>query len=255
MAWNPEQYARFREERAQPFHDLLALVRPRAGMRVVDLGCGPGELTRILHDRLGARETLGVDSSPERLAKAAAHGGGGLRFEPGDAGAWSDAGAWDLVFSNAALHWLPDHAALFSRLRAALAPAGQLAVQVPANFDHLSHTIAAEIAAEEPFSSAMDGYRRGRPILAPEEYALLLHELGFSEQQVRLQVYLHLLPSRDDVIEWVKGTLLTDYEARLSPDLFARFLDRYRGRLLAVLADLRPYPYPFKRLLLWASLG
>jgi trans-aconitate 2-methyltransferase len=254
MSWNPGQYARFRDERAQPFHDLLALVRPRPGMRIVDLGCGPGELTRIVHERLGARDTLGIDSSEAMLVKAAAHAGEGLRFERGDIATFAAPPRYDLVFSNAAIHWVADHPGLLGRLRAALAPGGQLAVQVPANFDHTSHWVAAEVAGEEPYRTALGGYRRGRPILDPEEYAILLHRLGFAEQHVRLQVYLHLLESRASVVEWVKGTLLTDYQSRMPPDLFERFLARYRERLDAELPDDRPFEYPFKRILMWGAL-
>lgn len=253
MAWDPEQYARFRDERAQPFHDLLALVRPRPEMRVVDLGCGPGELTKILHEQLGAQATLGIDSSPEMLAKAEAHAGEGLRFELGDIGAFAADGSLDLVFSNAALHWLPAHETLFARLAQALAPRGQLAVQMPANFDHPSHLLAAELAGEETFRAALEGGARAVPVLAPEDYALLLHRLGFARQQVRLQVYLHRLGNRDDVFEWVKGSLLTYYQARLSPGVYEEFAARYRERLRAALADEKPFPYPFKRILLWGQ--
>src|ERR671917_284386 len=107
--WNPEQYGRFHGERAQPFFDLLALVDPRPGMRVVDLGCGTGELTRELHRQLAARETIGIDNSPAMLAKSAPFAGDRLRFEPGDIGAFESEGDYDLVFSNAALQWVPDH--------------------------------------------------------------------------------------------------------------------------------------------------
>src|SRR6266498_169197 len=124
--WNPEQYARFAAERAQPFHNLLDLVRPVPGGRVVDLGCGSGELTAELHRALGAAETLGLDSSPAMLALAQprAGEGDGLRFELGDSAGFGQ-GGWDVVLSHAALHWLPDH-------RALLAAGGQLAVQMPA---------------------------------------------------------------------------------------------------------------------------
>jgi len=143
--WSPDQYERFRGERAQPFWDLAALVESRPGMRVVDLGCGTGELTRALHEQLGAAETLGIDNSPEMLAKAPS--AAGLRFE--NAGIESFAGNnLDLVFSNAALHWIPDHERLFGPLTAMLAPGGQLAVQMPANDDHPSHRTAAEVARE-----------------------------------------------------------------------------------------------------------
>jgi trans-aconitate 2-methyltransferase len=251
--WNPDQYDRFRAERQQPFFDLLALVQPQAAMRIVDLGCGTGEPTRILHQRLGARDTLGVDSSETMLAKSAPHVVAGLRFARGDIAEFAAAAAYDLVFSNAALHWLPDHAALFARLTAALGADGQLAVQMPFNFDHPSHTMAAAVAREEPFRSALGGHAIDRPVMAPEAYALLLHRLGYRAQHVRLQVYAHVLPARDDVIEWVKGTLLTDYQRRLSEDLWPRFLERYRERLLPELDAERPYFYPFKRILVWGQ--
>jgi len=89
--------------------------------------------------------------------------------------------------------------------------------------------------------------------LKPEAYAALLHRLGYRQQHVRLQVYGHHLATRDEVIEWVKGTLLIDYQKRLPPEWFRRFLDRYRERLLPQLEDRQPFFYPFKRLLLWAQ--
>src|ERR1051325_6693693 len=157
-AWNPEQYTRFQNERSQPFFDLLALVEPRPSMRVVDLGCGTGELTRLLHDQLKAGSTLGIDSSASMLARSEALAGDGLRFAQGDISDFTADRSFDLIFSNAALHWLPDHEALLRRLTAALAVGGQLAVQVPANDDHPTHVIAAQVADESPFREAMQGY-------------------------------------------------------------------------------------------------
>ena len=250
--WKPEQYERFREERSRPFFDLLSLVRPRPGMRVVDLGCGTGELTRVLHERIGARETLGIDSSPSMLARTAAVAGGGLRFERADVAAFAGRD-YDLVFSNAALHWVADHEALFARLTGALAAGGQLAVQMPANFDHPSHVVAAEIRRDPEFHDALEASTEAaRNVLPPERYAALLERLGYPEQHVRLAVYGHRLASRDEVVEWVKGTLLTETERCLGPDAFAAFLARYRERLLARLPDERPYFFTFKRILLWA---
>jgi trans-aconitate 2-methyltransferase len=255
-AWDPQQYERFKAERAAPFADLRGLVEPVPGGRVVDLGCGTGELTATLATALGAAEVVGIDGSPAMLAEAAGRAGPGLRFDAGDIGAFDEPEAWDVVFSNAALHWVPDHRAVLGRWAAAVRAGGQLAVQVPANFDHPSHLLAAEVGAEAPFAAA---FERGIPadggsnVLRPEEYSVLLEDLGFARQHVRLQVYGHRLASTADVVEWVKGTALTRFERALPPDLYELFVERYRARLMEALGDKRPYFYPFKRVLLWGS--
>jgi trans-aconitate 2-methyltransferase len=249
--WDPAQYERFQRERSAPFWDLLDLVESCPGGRVVDLGCGTGELTRSLHERTAAASTLGIDSSQTMLAQSAEHAGQGLTFELGDIAEWVPPAPVDVVFSNAALHWIEDHDALFARLTEALAPRGQLAVQVPANHDHPSHLVAERVAAEEPFRSALAGYVRRTPVLAPERYALLLQRLGYASQHVRLQVYLHRLPGPGAVVDWVKGTLLTDYRRRLTEGEYEHFLARYGDLLAAELPDQQPFPFPFKRILLW----
>jgi trans-aconitate 2-methyltransferase len=253
--WNPECYERFSDERSRPFFDLLALVEPRPGGRVIDLGCGTGELTRHLHEHVGAAETVGLDVSPAMLSKAEGHVGAGLRFEQADIGSWTPHGTYDVVFSNAALHWLPDHDQLLARLAGALGDGGQLAVQVPANFDHASHTTARDVAGEERFRAALGGSEGGPSVLAPEQYATILHDLGMEEIQVRLHVYLHLLAGPEAVINWVRGTLLNDYKSRLEPEDFERFVDRYEELLLSRLPSRRPYPYTFKRILFCGRRG
>lgn len=247
--WDPRQYERFREERSQPFFDLLALVEPVRGSRVVDLGCGTGELTQVLHERIGAAETLGIDTSPAMLARARERESDGLRFALEDIATFAPGGRFDVVFSNAALQWLPDHERLVPRLARLTAPGGQFAFQVPANADHPSHVIAHGVAREEPFASALGGYTREWPVLAPERYAELLDRLGFERIHVRLQVYVHRLRSTAEVVEWVRGTLLTDYERRLGPERYAAYLERYRERLLRELGRREPYLYTFKRVL------
>ncbi|HWE25326.1 MAG TPA: methyltransferase domain-containing protein [Myxococcales bacterium] len=250
--WNPEQYARFRSEREQPFHDLLALVRPCPEMSVVDLGCGTGALTLQLHRTLHARETVGVDNSQAMLVQAPQ--APGLRFELRDIVDFAPAEPVDLVFSNAALHWLPHHGELLAHLRAGLRPGGQIAVQMPANDDHASHVTAGEVAKEHEFKRHLDGFVARPPLHSPSQYAAWLHHLGFATQHVRLQVYTHLLPSREEVVEWVRGTLLTDYQRRLRPDVWERFLERYRELLLPQLPDRRPYLYTYPRILFWGQL-
>ena len=249
--WNPELYGKFRVERAAPFLDLLALVEPSPAPRIVDLGCGTGELTRLAHERLRARETVGVDSSPAMLERAAAHAGHGLSFVQGDLGAFAGRG-FDVVLSNAAVHWVPDHDRLIARLSALLAPHGQLAIQAPANDHHPSHAVARAVAREPELAGPLGGFVRESPVLEPERYARLLFYLGFERQRVRLETYVHRLGSRDDVVEWVRGTTLTDYERRLDPPTWTRFLERYRERLRAALPDERPFLYTYRRLFLWA---
>lgn len=253
--WRPELYGRFRAERSRPFYDLLDLVRRRPHMRIVDLGCGAGELTADAHRRMGALSTLGVDSSAAMLERAAPLAGEGLSFLRADIRTFTPPSGerFDLVLSNAALHWLPDHPALLARLTEAIAPCGQIAVQVPANHDHPSHAVAGELAREEPFRSALDGYVRERAVLEPVRYAEILRRLGYRDQHVRLQVYVHELREPAEVVEWVRGTLLTDYEKRMPAPLFARFVDEYRTRLLARLPDERPYLYTYQRILFWGE--
>jgi trans-aconitate 2-methyltransferase len=257
-AWDPAQYDRFRAERRRPFFDLLALVDPVPGGRAVDLGCGTGELTVALHHHLGASETVGIDRSASMLADRNRWSGDGTSFEVRDIADFPDPnggdGTFDVIAANASLQWIDDHRGLLARLTGALRPQGQLAFQVPANFDHASHTVAEAVASEPAFAAALTGgpRSRGREVLSPEEYAVVFNQLGFGEQIVRLQVYGHLLGSTEDVVEWVKGTLLTPYRERLDAGLYETFVGRYRTRLMATLGDQRPYFFAFKRILCWA---
>lgn len=266
--WDPALYERFRAEREAPFRDLLALVRlplvsdgpAGAGRpaRALDLGCGTGRLTRELARALGpGARVLGVDASQAMLDEARERAGDGVAFARGDGRDFEPPAELlplDLALSNAALHWMGDQRAALARLRGWLGPGGQLAVQVPASFDHATHTVAAAVAREAPFAAELGGFEVGRPVLAPAEYARALFELGFAEQHVRLQVYPHVLPSSADAAEWVRGTLLTAYLSRLAPESGERFLARYRERLLAELGQQRPYFHPFERILLWGRL-
>jgi trans-aconitate 2-methyltransferase len=250
--WNPTQYDKFQAEREQPFFDLADMVESRPGMRIVDLGCGTGRLTRALHERLAARETIGIDRSPKMLEQQDRGLLPNLHFEVGTIEDFPAAlGTFDLIFSNAAFHWVDDHETLLARLARALAPGGQLAFQMPASYDTATHVVAAELAAAEPYRSALKGWRLPQTVLAPDEYARILYHLGFADPQVRLIVYPHVLARRDDVIEWVKGTLLTEYAGQLPAELFDAFLRDYRAQLLPQLDATEPFFYPFKRILCW----
>jgi trans-aconitate 2-methyltransferase len=256
--WDPGQYDRFRTERQQPFFDLLSLLQPAPGGRAIDLGCGTGELTVTLHRRLGLSETTGIDSSPAMLAASRARAGRGVAFVLRDVADFPEAsggdGQYDVIAANASLQWVPDHVRVLRAASASLRPGGQLAFQVPANADHPSHTVAAQVAAEPQFAPllAAGPVRQLLPVLAPEQYADLLHRQGFTEQVVRLQVYGHVLESTEAVVEWIKGSLLTPYREVLDRATYEVFVERYRARLVEELGDQRPYFYPFKRILCWA---
>lgn len=258
MSWDPDRYRRFAAERAEPFDDLVGLIEPGASRiwRAVDLGCGSGELTVELARRLDIDEVVGIDRSPEMVAAAHAHAARRVTFSIGDIASWAAVDTYDLVFSNAALHWVPDHERVLVTWSGALRTGGQLAVQMPANSDHPSHRIIDEVAQTEPFLSAMGGSPPADPVsanvLAPERYAEVLHDLGFSRQHVRLQVYSHLLDRSADVVEWTRGATLTRVVARLPSELVEPFVERYRAEFLRRVGDRSPYHYTFKRLLLWA---
>jgi trans-aconitate 2-methyltransferase len=243
--WDPLQYRQFEDERDQPFHDLLSLVAPVTGGTVVDLGCGDGRLTAVAHRVLGASSTLGIDSSPAMLASAP--GDPGLTFERGDIGPWTAPASFDVVVSNAALHWVPDHGDVLRRWVGALRPGGQLAVQAPANADHPSHRVVGSVAAELGLDVEPDPVATN--VLRPEAYAAILDGLGAVEQHVRLQVFVHHLPSSAAVVEWVKGTTLTRVRRATDDAGYERFLAAYRTRLLAEIGDRAPYTYLFKRIL------
>ena len=248
-SWNPGQYEKFKNERSRPFHDLAALVDPKGVRTIVDLGCGTGELTKLLHAKLKAQRTLGTDSSAQMLDKAKAFAGEGVEFVMSPIESFEPYLPFDLVFTNAALQWLPNHRELIPRVLKWVAPRGQIAIQVPANFDHPSHTIAHALG-QEMFHGKLSGMAKGRSVLDVAEYAAILFRAGFEENRCRLEVYLHPMASGRDVVEWTKGTMLTAFQSQLSPDEFEGFVAEYAKRLVAEIGE-GPYLYAFKRILVW----
>lgn len=252
--WDPEQYRQFAVERAQPFHDLLAMIGPGPVRRVVDLGCGPGELTELAARELDVDDMVGIDNSAAMLAAAGEHASANVRFEHGDIATWTSDHDHDLVLAAASLQWVPDHAGVIARWTRALAPGGRLAVQVPANSHAPTHTVAASVAGREPHRSAFGP--SGPPIdpvadyvLRPDEYARVLYDLGYADIDVHLQVYLHVLPSTRHAVEWVKGTTLTRFSKVLTPEKYEAFLVDYERELLETMGDTEPCFFPFSRIL------
>ena len=243
MPWDPNQYHKFQAERSAPFFDLLALVEVRPNLKVVDLGCGTGELTQKLADALPNSNVTGIDSSPQMLEKAACLSRPGLGFEQGDQSQLT--GEWDLIFSNAALHWSEYHSELIPRLYRRLSPRGQIAVQVPSNHNHISHQIYRETASEEMFKFILNGFQRYAPVLPIDDYARILFNCGAENIVVFEKAYSHVLKDSDAVVEWISGTALVPYFERLGKHK-DEFVEEIRAKMLAAMPD-SPVFYPFRR--------
>lgn len=243
MPWDPNQYHKFHEQRSAPFYDLLALVDVRPNLQVVDLGCGTGELTRQLADKLLGSKVTGLDSSPQMLEKAAAFARPALQFVQGDQAQLD--GNWDLIFSNAALQWSETHAQLIPDLYGRLKPGGQIAVQVPSNHNHISHQLIRETAGEEPFRSILGGFVRYAPVLSIDQYAQILFDCGAEDILSFEKVYAHILADSDAVVEWISGTVCVPYFERLGAHK-DEFMKVIRARMQKALPQ-SPVFYPFRR--------
>lgn len=253
--WDLEQYEKFDKERSLSFFDLLELIEPMPNMRVLDLGCGSGALTRGIHQAMNANYTLGIDSSPEMLKKSHIFKNDQLDFQQIDIRQFSSPEPFHLIFSHAALQWVPDHRSLLPKITQYLKPNGQIAIQMPANQDYATHLIAEELAHEPPFKDVL-GPKYAFPlnVLKIEDYSQLLYQLGFKRQMVRLQVYLHELESTESLVEWVKGSVLTYYRSLLPQELYSVFVDQYTPRVMKHFGDQKPFPFPIKRVLIWGRL-
>lgn len=246
MAWNPEQYHKFKADRLAPFNDLLGLIKIRSGLSVLDLGCGTGELAAALAERLPESRVTGIDSSPQMLAKAKELSSGRVNFIPGDVASLH--GEWDLLFSHAVLHWVDHHETLIQRLWGHIKPGGQLAVQIPSNHRHPSHTCIIAAASEEPFKTALNRWVRHSPVLEIDQYTQLLHSCGATDFTVMEKVYPTCLPEAAAIDEWTRGTTLVPYFDRLPQELHEAFLQRYR-ELLTEALPTGPILFTFRRIL------
>ncbi len=258
-AWDPGQYRRFADERAQPFHELLDMIASIGTTnhpidRAVDLGCGPGELTALAAERLGAQLIVGVDNSTEMLTAAAHHASSTVRFEAGDIARWTSGADHDLVLAAASLQWVPDHAAVLERWTSGLRSGGRLAVQVPANSHAATHVVADRLARSEAYVAAFGN--AGPPVdpvaehvLRPDDYARILYRFGYVDITVLLRVYPHVLPTPRHAVEWVRGTTLTRFRSALDPGVYEAFLADYERALVAELGEDEPCFFPFSRIL------
>jgi trans-aconitate 2-methyltransferase len=254
-AWNPAQYHRFADARLRPAVDLLARVTLDDPAMVYDLGCGSGRTTNLLAQRWPGARVVGVDASAKMLA-AARQSFPHLDFVQADLARWSPVDQADLLFSNAALHWLDDHPALFRRLMELVAPRGQLAVQMPRNHDQPSHRAIAAAAEAGPWHERLRPLLRPSPVSSAAAYHAIL-----APQAARIDIwettYLHVLDDANPVAEWVKGTALSPLLEALEDRQRAEFEACYRA---LVAESYPPDPqgrtlFAFRRLFLVAGRG
>ena len=247
MAWNPEVYDQFKDERSAPFFDLLKLVESRSDLSVIDLGCGTGELTSKLLDYLQDSKVLGIDSSEEMLEKAVHFETSRLTFEKRSIEDQLHlANTYDLVISNAAIQWCDNHKDLFPRIISKIKAGGQLAVQIPSNHEYIVHQLLRKIAGTEPYKTAYNSWERAYTVLSIEEYARILFENKGREITVYEKVFPHVLDSADAVYTWASGTAMLPYVERLPNDLKEQFKNNYKTELQNIFPE-SPVFYPFKR--------
>ncbi|HET8878522.1 MAG TPA: trans-aconitate 2-methyltransferase [Arthrobacter sp.] len=231
MQWDPAKYVQFGDYRDRPFFDLTGRIHAVSPRQVVDLGCGPGNLTATLAARWPAAEVTGIDSSAGMLSRADAHAAGNLRFEPGDIAGWMPGADTDVVVTNAALQWVPGHRDLLRRWLAALRPGAWFALQVPGNFSAPSHALMRSLAESEEWAGRLAGVLRHEDVVgAPGDYLDLMLEAG-CDADAWETTYLQLLQGPDPVLEWVRGTGLRPVLAALSGPEAERFEGQYAGLL------------------------
>jgi trans-aconitate 2-methyltransferase len=228
MSWDPAHYLRYDNERSQPTRDLIAALSNFNPTEIVDLGCGTGNSTALLAHRWPDASLIGVDGSTEMLDQADQSGLHAV-WQEADIATWQPASPVDLIFSNAALHWLDDHDVLFRQLVAGLRPDGMLAVQMPYNFSQPSHTLISEIATEPRWVERLSNVIRPSPVSTPETYLQMLEPL-ISGVRVWTTTYLHVLHGEHPVARWTGGATLRPVIAALEDDA-VEFIADYQTRL------------------------
>jgi trans-aconitate 2-methyltransferase len=251
--WDPAVYRRYGTERSRPFFDLVARIdadKPRA---VVDLGCGPGDLTATLAERWPGARISGIDSSPEMIAKASSLGSP-VAFGVGDVREWVPGPDIDVLVTNATLQWVPGHGELLDRWARELPAGAWLAMQVPGNFDAPSHRALRAAGSSYP---ALAGVLRETPVDDAAGYAARLTGLGATVDAWET-TYVHLLPAGTDehpVLRWMEGTALRPVKAALDDDAWQRFRDELQKRLAgAYPAAHGVVAFPFRRIFVVAHL-
>jgi trans-aconitate 2-methyltransferase len=241
--WDPAKYLTFADHRSRPFHELVDRIPAAAPRRVVDLGCGPGNLTSTLASRWPDAVLEAFDSSPEMVEAARARG---LDARVADAVSWLPAPDTDVIVTNAVLQWIPNHPDLLRRWVAAMPTGAWLAMQVPGNFTGPSHHLVRDLVASNWQDTLGDVVRDKNPVLDPAGYAAVLEGCEVDAWET---TYLQRLEGADAVLEWITGTSLRPVRAALSDDDWAAF----RAELAPLLRQAYPQRsdgttwFPFRR--------
>jgi trans-aconitate 2-methyltransferase len=245
-SWDPTTYLRFSDERSRPFHDLTQRIAANAPGTVVDLGCGPGQLTATLAERWRTARVLGIDSSAEMIERAQQLAGERLEFTVADLVTWRPDEPVDVIVSNAAFQWVPEHRSLLPDLVGCLAPGGWLAFQVPGNFDQPSHVRLHELASDPRFAAATRHLERPAAF-GPQTYLADLATRGLQVDAWET-TYLHVLSGDDPVFTWISGTGARPVLQALTDEQRAVFVEEYKTMLRAAYP---PQPFgtvlPFRR--------
>jgi trans-aconitate 2-methyltransferase len=253
MVWDPQQYLKFSGHRLRPAVDLLMRIPDFGPRSVADLGAGAGNVTKLIKERWRAATVTGVEGSAEMVA-AGRKAAPDVEWSHEDLGHWRPSKQYDVVYSNAALHWLPNHAALFLSVMEKVTPGGMLAVQMPRNFTAPSHMLIGETALNGPWRSKVEHLVTPPPVEGPAFYHDLLAPLS-QNIDIWETEYLQVLEGENPVREWTKGTWLTRYLDILQGDEKAAFEAAYGERVA------KAYPknaagqtlFPFRRLFMVAQ--
>lgn len=255
MKWDPEKYTEFSDYRGRPYQDLLGQLAGVEVKKVVDLGCGPGNMTRLLAQRWPGAQVTGLDSSPEMIARATADAlEENLDFALADASNWVPEPDTDLLFSNAMLQWLPGHRELLDGWLNALQVGANVAIQVPGNFGAPSHAVMRQVADSDKWAEKLAGVLRHDDVVGdPADYQRLLIEAGF-QANVWESTYQQVLTGEEPILDWVRGTALLPIRHTLSAEDYLEFEDDYRNAVAAFYPSLSAPDgtvltnFPFRRI-------
>lgn len=251
MPWNPNVYDQFKQQRQQPFYDLVALIHPKPQLRIVDLGCGTGELTLYLAEHFPDAEVLGIDNSAEMLSLVPTHPR--LSFAHTDIEAFLNTPQqWDVVVANASLQWLDKHATLWPQLVGKLAPRGQLAVQMPSQTENRLNQLLLALVRQAPYQQALAGWQRNSPVLDLDDYAQILFQQGASDMALYQKVYPQIAKDSDELYQFIAGSALIPYMERLPAALQQPFVRDFKQHIARAFPQ-QPALYAFKRLLMHAT--